>query len=319
MARFCLPQANAIALGLLGLSAADSKNLGIIKEGFLERGNDCKLFWRHDRNQSGSAIGASKGGIDQSGLTVQEMFRQSVHQSLAFSVRELPGHLFARLVPDIDWILRRLMGIFEFDQDDVCILRISLKACGSDTILSDGTVIHKGEPLGELHFWNEHIPPIPKNGADLSWALAFQRRIVRSFRSLAEFIPSDPAFSRVKAFRGTPPFGGRFGDAQVADMAQRWGFEIIETPAPRGLLKRFYHFWDSFYAWGLMLAFNPGTLHDKRMADLHRNQWWITRHSLFDHYLAHLDPPDQVERVPASTPSVSQSQKQRCNLNRPGS
>jgi hypothetical protein len=225
-----------------------------------------------------------------------------------FSLRELPGQLFARLVPGIDWILRRLNGIFEFDQDERCILRLSLKTCKLDTILSDGTLIRKGEPIGELHFWNEHIPPIPKNGAELSWALAFHRRIVHSFRSLSEFVSSEPAFSRVKAFHGTPPFGGRFGDAQVADMAQRWGFEIIEKPAPSGMLERFYQFGDSFYAWGLMLAFNPGSLHDKRMADLHRNQWWITRRSLFDHYMAHQIPVDQVDRVPASTSSAGQAQ-----------
>ena len=233
---------------------------------------------------------------------------QSVRQLPGFSLKELPGQLFARLVPGIDWILRRLNGIFEFDQDERCILRLSLKPCGSNTILSDGTLINKGELIGELHFWNEHIPPIPKNGADVPWALAFHRRIVHSFKSLSEFITSEPAFSRIKAFHGTPPFGGRFGDAQVADMAQRWGFEVIEKPAPRGLSKRFYQFWDSFYAWGLLLAFNPGSLHDKRMADLHRNQWWITRHSLLDHYMAHQNLVDQVDRVPDSTPAASQPQ-----------
>jgi hypothetical protein len=239
---------------------------------------------------------------------------QSVRQSPIFWLKELPGQLFARLVPFIDWILRRLNGIFEFDQDERCILRISLNICRSDAILSDGTVICQGEPIGELHFWNERIPPIPKNGADLPWALAFQRRVVYSFGSLAEYVSSEPAFSRVRAFHGTPPFGGRFGDAQIADMAQRWGFEIIEKPAPRGLWNRFYQFWDSFYAWGLMLAFNPGSLQDKHLTKLHRNQWWITRQVLIHRYLARRKPVDQSAGYPEATPPNSQSQADEVNI-----
>jgi hypothetical protein len=239
---------------------------------------------------------------------------QPVRQSPPFSLKEIPGYLFARLVPVIDWILRRLNGIFEFDRDERCILRLSLDVCRSDTILSDGTRICQGDPIGELHFWNEHIPPIPKKGADLTWALAFQRRIVYSFGSLSVFVSSDPAFSRVKAFRGTPPFAGRFGDAQVADMAERWGFDVIEKPLPKEGWKRFAQFWDSFYAWGLMLAFNPGSLHDKRLLDLHRNQWWISRQSLVDHYMNRQIPADQAAEVPAAIYSKNQQQTDEENL-----
>jgi ceramide glucosyltransferase len=93
------------------------------------------------------------------------------------SVKERCIDLVGRTVRSLDGLLRRWYHIYEFSNREACLLRLAIRTSDADVMLSDGTCIQRGDPLGELHFWNEHVPSIPKAGPDLAWGLTFQRRL----------------------------------------------------------------------------------------------------------------------------------------------
>jgi len=67
-------------------------------------------------------------------------------------------------VRGVDAILRHRQGIEEFTDDRHCIFRISTETAGRAAILSDGAAIRPGDPLVQIHYWNEHMPVLPENG-----------------------------------------------------------------------------------------------------------------------------------------------------------
>jgi ceramide glucosyltransferase len=204
--------------------------------------------------------------------------------SRAWSWKTQLGELLAGLVRLIDHILVRLYHIFEFNQEDRCLLRLSVSSSERAHTLSDGTCIQTGEPLGELHFWNEHIPPMPRNGPDLAWAITFNRQALYSLAQLAVFIEQNPRFDQIKAFRGDPPFGSRFSQVQLEVLAGRWGFDVITRQEPGGALGRFAEFWEDVYAFGLLWAFNPASIQGKGFNGIKHDQLWISRDTLLDKY-----------------------------------
>jgi hypothetical protein len=113
---------------------------------------------------------------------------------LSFSVRRL------------DAFLRRCEGIMEFTQDEQCILRFSVRRATSEEILPCGHRVLPGDSIGEIHLWNERIPPMPAGGADMKWGLLMRRRLQRSLVRLAAFVESDPRFDNVKVFCGETAF-----------------------------------------------------------------------------------------------------------------
>ncbi|HEY7791523.1 MAG TPA: hypothetical protein VIC33_13475 [Vicinamibacterales bacterium] len=58
----------------------------------------------------------------------------------------------------LDRALRQYQGIVEFCDQAPCVLRVSPARAGLALILPDGTRISPGDPLLELHLWNERLP-----------------------------------------------------------------------------------------------------------------------------------------------------------------
>ena len=73
------------------------------------------------------------------------------------------------LMRRIDAWMLRVLGIFEFSDDPECVLRLQITRA-PHTLCLNGRVVNAGEPVLELHLWNEHIPPLPPSGPDLAWA-----------------------------------------------------------------------------------------------------------------------------------------------------
>src|SRR5438105_4088405 len=82
----------------------------------------------------------------------------------------------------IDTIQRRRHHVFEYDTDPRCILRISRCRSLEDRILSDGTLVRRGAPLLEIHYWNEHVPLMKSDGPDLGWGQRFYEAAQVSLR-----------------------------------------------------------------------------------------------------------------------------------------
>src|ERR1700681_4445282 len=71
------------------------------------------------------------------------------------SLVEWPDRILSGAVRQLDAALRRRQGIIEFTRDPQCILRLSAHRAEADVLLRDRRV-QRGEPIGEIHLWNEH-------------------------------------------------------------------------------------------------------------------------------------------------------------------
>ena len=97
-----------------------------------------------------------------------------------------PDELWAGSVSWVDALIRFYYGIYEFTDDPHCVLRVGLDQARAPVALSDGTRIEFGEPIGTLHFWNEHLPRYSHQGPDLGWACTVRDRVIDSLRALSD-------------------------------------------------------------------------------------------------------------------------------------
>lgn len=145
--------------------------------------------------------------------------------------------------------------------------------------LSDGSVVGAGDPIVELHFWNEHLPSMPADGPSPGWARSFARQTAKSLFLLEGCLSRDHALDEVVAVTGLCPFGSRLGEAQVIRTCKRFGFDLVEA-APDG---RVHMVFDSMLLWGLGWAFNRPALRGKGLLR-HRYSLWISRAALHARY-----------------------------------
>jgi len=61
------------------------------------------------------------------------------------------------LICSADHLLRGVLGIHEFSEDDECILRLSRAHLRHTVELQDGSQLYQGACVGELHLWNQHL------------------------------------------------------------------------------------------------------------------------------------------------------------------
>jgi hypothetical protein len=130
-----------------------------------------------------------------------------------------------RLIFGLDGVLCRLQSIGEFTSDPNCILRIRLARLGADLVLSDGICGRVGDRVVDLHFWNEHIPRMPEQGASIAWARQMHLRFRNSLRELARYLASRPDLDDVAIIRCNMGLGVPEQSAQVVRLIARYGFE----------------------------------------------------------------------------------------------
>jgi hypothetical protein len=167
----------------------------------------------------------------------------------------------------LDAYLRRHYGIFEFTDKADCILRVARATAPRSLVLSDGTTIHAGDPLLELHLWNEHVPTIPPGGVTLRWAATAARRARTSLRALAAAADAG-ALPEFVALCGCLRFDGRLLAAPFSGC----GFDTIaEPPASPG--EWLHGIGESFLTGMLIWAFNPAGLGHARLTRVRRYVW----------------------------------------------
>ncbi|MGH7097750.1 MAG: YkoP family protein [Stellaceae bacterium] len=171
----------------------------------------------------------------------------------------------------LDRLLRRYYHVYEYTDDIECIFRIALRTARSDILLQPGMLIRSGDTIVELHLWNEQLPLIPPDGANMAWGASVDRQIRRSLTLLATHLVAN---QNVVAVHGEAAFGCRMGQQQSIRFAGRYGFEIVDG-APR-LRSRVRHFCDDFLFLGLTQTFNPYGLKGK---SIHRTRYhiWMSR------------------------------------------
>ena len=141
------------------------------------------------------------------------------------------------------------------------------------TLALPGCQVRMGEPVLLLHLWNERLPPIPPTGPTLAWAVLFGHLLVGTFQSIARQIALDPRLTHVRAVGGAMallPMDERAGSVRLM---QRLGFTVFPYHCRWGA---FGEFWENFYSWWLMWAYNPASLSGRRLSRLHRSEVWMS-------------------------------------------
>ncbi|MGC8873452.1 MAG: YkoP family protein [Chloroflexia bacterium] len=188
------------------------------------------------------------------------------------------GRLGRQVIRSFDALLRRAYGIREFADDPECILRLGPGRCRKTIRLSDGTVLRPGDPLLELHLWNEHLPPIPPGGHTMAWAARFLHLMRRSLALLADRVLGDSLYADIRALHGILPIPS-------SEVLPRWerglrhlGFEVVRPQT--GPWHRFAAFWENLYTLAIIWAFNPPSLRRRRFGRMVRCHVWLTRKTL---------------------------------------
>ncbi|MGQ9491633.1 MAG: YkoP family protein [Anaerolineae bacterium] len=184
------------------------------------------------------------------------------------------------LIRNFDRFLRWAFGVFEFCAGPDCLLRVRRMSLSHPVTLA-GQTYGAGTPAIELHLWNEHLPPLPPEGATLAWAVQTRRRLAKSFRALATHMSRDPRLADARLVGGITVLPLAGAHAGGVKLFEQLGFTILPYHGPLG---RFGEFWENLYTWGVMWAFNAPTLTGRRLLGLRRSEVWMTTEELLRRY-----------------------------------
>jgi hypothetical protein len=176
------------------------------------------------------------------------------------------------VIKEFDRFLRWTQGVYEFCEQSQCLLRLK-RAQAKRTVILPDTLIEKGKPIIELHLWNEHIPPLPTDGNPLQWALQTKNRLIYSFQMLARLIVEDKSYQDIEALFGITVLAVDPATADPISLFLRLGFEVYPYQNPLG---SFGTFWENFYTWWIMWAFNKESLRKRNLWSLRRSEIWIS-------------------------------------------
>jgi len=190
------------------------------------------------------------------------------------------------MVRAFDRSLCRLHGVFLFWDSPDCLFRAQILQASREIALPSA-VIPAGEKVLALHFWNEHMPQIPPEGPTLALALRASRMVVNSFRVLAREMHRDPRMAGVQAQGGVTVLFAAGDDSSGEKLFKRLGFTTFPYSSPLG---RFGEFWENFYTWALMWAYNAVSLRQRHLLALRRTESWITAEEFLRRY-----GPDQEQ------------------------
>jgi hypothetical protein len=175
------------------------------------------------------------------------------------------GWLVEALSAFDDW-QRQRQAVFEYTRNPTCIFRLDVCRAPRELILRDGTMVHVGDRVARLHFWNEQIPPLPEHGATIAWARRMKLAIGDSLHELARYLATRPDLADVAVICGYVPSGTKSQTGQIARIMGYYGFETIpETEAP-SLGERLHRFGENILISMIVLAHNAAALRSDTLA-----------------------------------------------------
>jgi hypothetical protein len=185
---------------------------------------------------------------------------------------ELKRPLLAALILMIDRSLQRLQGVFEYSNKPDCLFRIRFDRLRTEVVLSDGTFGRPGDPVVELHLWNEHIPVLPAAGPSLAWGRQLNRCFAESLGELTRFLMSQPEFLNITMVRANMSVGSKAQSDQLYRIVSRHGFEIFPDAVGLSLAVHVRRFGENILYWLLTLVFNPAAARSNKFW---RSRGWI--------------------------------------------
>lgn len=176
--------------------------------------------------------------------------------------------------------MSRVEKVYAFTDDAECILR--LRQSKSDIVVDlSGGRLNPGDMVAEIHLWNEHMPEVTPGQDSLSWGSRALRMFIHSLKLVAIQLREDPRLAEVKAIRGEMIFLGRQDNPARASQMERLGFTVIPH---RCKLGAFGEFWENFYSWWVMWAYNPVSTKTRSLTANRRMEMWIDRKSFLERY-----------------------------------
>ncbi len=221
--------------------------------------------------------------------------------------RSIIATIISWIIYMIDDIYQHYYFDYKFNNEQENLLRLAISNSEFNWVLQDGTVIDRGDAIGELRLWNGHLPTIPLDGADILWVVKFQRNLHQSLEDLVDYIQKEPDFLNIYVFHGELSFVSKREPTQWKQYLERMGFELVENNDYYGVCGRIVNSFQSIYAYCLIWAFDPSSLRNGfTLKDLRRKQVWISRDSLIKNYSSKLTDSQMVEesvmseKLPAS-------------------
>jgi hypothetical protein len=189
----------------------------------------------------------------------------------------LPGAVVRWGAVTIDAVLRRVYGVFPYTTDPDCFLMVSYGRASRAVPLKDGSQLAKGDPVVELHLWNERM-------SDRPHSLALAKDFRRSLEELARYLEgADPA-GGYRAVHAEIRFVGAGDIERLVAILEHFGF-AVEVPEVAGWRLWRAEFWQTFFARWLLFAFNPRASRRQRLAQLGHFEIWLSRERLRERYL----------------------------------
>jgi hypothetical protein len=128
-----------------------------------------------------------------------------------------------------DW-LRYWQEVYEYSEHPACIFRIQRGAAEVDVKLAGSVRVRRGDPVLNLHLWNEHLPAMDPGGLDFAWARLIGREIAMSLARLADHMAQDPSYDNIVALRAEMRFGAAEQNMRIVRLSARYGFESVSKP-----------------------------------------------------------------------------------------
>jgi hypothetical protein len=167
----------------------------------------------------------------------------AVWDSAEFGVQSPYSHPWlAKIIFALDKPLRRRQAVVEYTAHPSCIFRLGLDRARRQLTLRDGTRVRPRQRVAQLHLWNEHIPPLPPNGATIRWAREIERHIEMSLRELADYLSSRRDLRDISVICGNVPCGTQSQSRQIAHIMAHFGFETIFERERLSLGERIHRF-----------------------------------------------------------------------------
>jgi hypothetical protein len=167
-------------------------------------------------------------------MAVWDSARQSVEAR--YSHPWLAGIIFA-----LDTRLRRQQAVVEYSSHPSCIFRLGIARSRRTLTLRDGTRLSSGQRMVQLHFWSEHIPPIPQKGATISWARQMQKSISTSLRELVRYLMLRSDLRDVCVICADVPSAATEAQCQQIEYIMGYyGFETVMEPSRLPLRERIH-------------------------------------------------------------------------------
>lgn len=176
--------------------------------------------------------------------------------------------LAQRLLAPEEWLFARLAGSRPIPRSHGTFLVACHRHHGPDVVLPDGAVVRRGDPIAEIHFWNQHIARrSERRPTEVTW------RLIRDLRAdlgaLAGAMQERQVGGDAVAVYGASP---------VAPAAARFGFFV--RPLPPGLRRSMLSLWQRL----LRRAFRPETVPQGHGQDT--SEAWMSRSEFLRRFLA---------------------------------